>query len=212
MLYLYGAMGPVCTRGITMIEVDAIILAAGLSKRMGQAKLLMPFGEATLLDHFLHKFPYHLFRTVIMVYNDNRVQEIAEKYPLELVYNPSPEQGQGSSICYGAQYSRATDGMLFTVADQPFLGVEVIQPLLEEFGRRPQSIIRSRHIGIPQNPVIFPQYCREKLQEIVGDKGGREVIRQYPEALHYVDFVNELPFKDVDCYQDYTSLLKHLAL
>lgn len=194
-----------------MAEIDAIIMAAGLSRRMGEPKLLLPFGQTTLLDYFLERFPYDLFRDVFLVYGDERVAEIGRGYGVKLIVNPTPEQGQGSSIKYGTEQSQARDGMLFTVADQPFLGRRIITSLVEAFSKAPSKIIRPQHAGKPQNPVIFPRFCQNDLQNIVGDKGGRAVIAQYPDALELIEFTDGRCFKDVDCREDYTLLLGQVS-
>ncbi len=60
-----------------MPKVDAIIMASGLSRRMGCNKLLLPLGDSTVVEQFLGRFPYALFQKVIVVYGDRQVAAIA---------------------------------------------------------------------------------------------------------------------------------------
>lgn len=193
-----------------MVEIDAIIMAAGLSRRMGEQKLLLPFGSTTLLGYFLDHFPFALFREVFLVYSNQEVAEIGRGYGLKLVLNPDPEQGQGGSIKCGVEQSQAKDGMLFTVADQPFLGDEIITSVTQAFSLAPHKIIRPQYGGRPQNPVLFPQFCKDDLGNLMGDNGGRAVIAKYPEAVQLLNFTEELSFKDADYKEDYRFLLEEL--
>lgn len=193
-----------------MPEVDAIIMAAGQSKRMGTQKLLLPFADTTLLEYFLQRFPYHLFTHIYLVYNDIRVAEVAGNFRVTLLYNSVPQNGQSVSIRLGVEKSQAEDGMLFTVADQPFLAEDVIEKLIQEFSENKEKIVRPLCNNKPQNPVIFPRYCCHDLLNIEGDKGGREVISLYPNSLHYINFSRDISFKDADTLEDYKILLMQL--
>ena len=112
-----------------MGRVDAVILASGLSRRMGCNKLLLPLGGSTVLDQFLSGFPYALFENVIVVHGEGEVAAIARRYPVVLCHNQNPEAGKSHSIHLGLSVSTAEDGVLFAVADQPLLTSGVIARL-----------------------------------------------------------------------------------
>lgn len=204
-------MEPVYCKENIMAEIDAIIMAAGLSRRMGEQKLVLPFGTTTLLGYFLKHFPYELFREVFLVYSDERVAEIGREHSVKLVLNSTPEQGQSGSIRCGVEQSQARDGMLFTVADQPFLDRQVIAVLVDDFSHTPTKIVRPQYAGRPQNPVIFPRFCQKDLCNLVGDQGGRAVIAQHPQSLQLIEFTDGRCFKDVDRREDYTLLLGQVS-
>ena len=77
-------------KGRSMCKIDGVILAAGLSKRMGTNKLLLPLGDATILDRFLERFPFARFDNVILVYSDEQVAAIAGRFPMTLCPNRQP--------------------------------------------------------------------------------------------------------------------------
>lgn len=190
-----------------MLRVDAIILASGLSKRMGQNKLLLPLGNTTLLEVFLEKFPFALFNEVLLIVSNSAVAQVASKYPLTICWNSHPEYGKSWAINLGVKQSSATDGLLFCVADQPLLKQETVNLLLKTFTATPNLIIIPRAEGLPRNPVIFPAKFKRELEKLKGDDGGKSVREKHPELQSFVEFENVLQFYDIDTPENYKKLL-----
>jgi molybdenum cofactor cytidylyltransferase len=191
-----------------MCRVDAIILASGLSRRMGCSKLLLPLGDSTVIGQFLSRFPYVVFQKVIVVYGDQQVASIARKYPAILCHNQNPEAGKSHSIQLGLSVSTAEDGIMFAVADQPLLTSGTIRTLVETFGREnSKKIVVPEVAGRPANPVIFPATCRSEFAELHGDSGGRQLIIKQPERVCYVPFASGEEFCDVDTPEKYQEVV-----
>ena len=76
---------------------------------------------------------------------------------------------------------------MFFPSDQPFLKIETILLIMKQF-------LMNNKIQLPQvgmeefSPVIFPQKYREQLLKIVGDKGGKSIIKKE-------DFIDKIKFK-----------------
>jgi len=194
-----------------MSSVDAVILASGLSRRMGVEKLLLPFGEVTVLEYFLQRLPFSLFNRVFLITSDAAAAIVEKKYPLTIIINETREQGKSQAIRLGARLSQAVDGVLFCVADQPLLKETTIYTLLQSFLQHPEYITIPRAAGKSRNPVIFPAALRPELQQLHGDEGGKVVIRKNKERLVYVDFDNAEQFCDLDTPEKYQALLRTLA-
>lgn len=191
-----------------MAKVDAIVLASGLSKRMGCNKLLLPLGKSTVIGQFLSRFPYALFQKVIVVYGDQQVASIASEYPVILCYNQNPKAGKSNSIQLGLSVSTAEDGMMFAVADQPLLTSVTIQMLVEMFSENnSKKIVVPEVDGRPANPVIFPAACRSEFAELQGDSGGRQLITKQPERVCYASFSSGEEFYDVDTQENYQTVV-----
>jgi molybdenum cofactor cytidylyltransferase len=191
-----------------MCRVDAIILASGLSIRMGCNKLLLPLGNATVIGQFLSRFPYELFDKVIVVYGDERVAAIAREYPVILCHNQNPEAGKSKSIQLGLSVSTAEDGMMFAVADQPLLTSGTIRMLVKMFSKNnSKKIIVPKVGGRAANPVFFPASCRIEFAELRGDSGGQQLIKKQPESVCYVHFESGEEFSDIDTPDNYQKVL-----
>ncbi len=191
-----------------MTKVDAIILASGLSTRMGCNKLLLPLGDSTVIGQFLGRFPFALFQEVIVVYGDPQVGAIAREYPVQSCHNKNPEAGKSHSIQLGLAMSTAEGGVMFAVADQPLLTSGSIKILLEKFYKEnAKKIIVPNVAGKPANPVIFPASCRAEFAELHGDRGGRQLLIKQPDRVCYLPFAARDEFCDVDTPEKYQHVL-----
>lgn len=97
------------------------ILAAGLSKRMGNInKLLIDVGGKTILEHsVINALSYSNDITVITGYERERSEDILKNYPVKVIYNPQYENGQESSL--RCLLSHTQSDIIVTLADVPFL-------------------------------------------------------------------------------------------
>lgn len=189
-------------------KVDAVVLAAGCSKRMGSNKLLLPLGQGTLLGQFLSNFPFSYFQRVIGVYSDDRVAAIFSRYPVTLCANPHPEEGKSRSIRLSIAASSGGDGVMFSVADQPLLSKTTIVKLLESFSLHREKIVVPYNGGKPANPVIFPSALLPELKRLQNDDGGKDIISKHRHLVHAVDIPEADEFVDIDTPETYCELLE----
>lgn len=187
--------------------VDAVVMAAGLSRRMGRNKLLLPLGETTVFQQFMESFPYDLFRRVIVVASDPYVCRVTAGRRVVLCENTHPELGKSHTIRLGLSRATGADGIIFVVADQPLLTGATIATLLEEFYRSPDSIILPMAGGKPQNPVIFPADLFDELRALSGDEGGKLIIGDNPDRVRTVSYARPAEFMDIDTVTDYQTLV-----
>lgn len=202
-------MLPAVSPGVSfMTELEAVILAAGQSRRMGRNKLLLPLGDSTVIGQVLSQFPYSLFAGVSVVYADPRVGRIARRFPVRLIANLEPETGKSVSIRLGLLAGNPARGVLFSVADQPLLTAATISKLVLTFRENPGKIILPTTEGTPANPVIFPADLRQELLQLTEDEGGSRVIRRHHEKVFTVPFGCGDEFFDMDKENEYQKILR----
>ena len=97
------------------------------------------------------------------------------------------------------------DGVLFQVADQPFLRRETVARATSLWRERPEAIVALGHRGQRGNPCLFPARFFPELMALEGDRGGSAVIRRHPEALVLVETAAE-ELWDVDTPQALEAL------
>lgn len=192
--------------GFCMVVIDAVIMAAGQSKRMGENKLLLPLGESTVIEQFLNKFPYDLFHKVTVVYSDNDLVKCCEPYPVKLCENKIPDAGKSHTICLGQQNSMNSEGVMYLVADQPLLKRESIQKLINIFKKNINMIVMPVVGEKSYNPVIFPSVCYEELMSLSGDNGGKSIVKNHYDCILPVVFEDEAEFMDIDTKEAYEKV------
>src|SRR2546422_11447770 len=104
--------------------IFAIVLAAGLSRRMGKSKLLLAYGGTTVLRHATeHVLDAGIHDVVVVVGPEHGATARAlEGLPVRLAVNPTPEAGQGSSVGDGVRAMGAgTTERLIALGDKTAL-------------------------------------------------------------------------------------------
>lgn len=191
-----------------MPVIDAVIMAAGLSKRFGQNKLLLPFKGKTVAECFLNSVPFDFFSKINFVYSDEKVRNVCSIYKLNFIKNNKPEIGKGYTIFLGQKESMDSDGTMYFVADQPLIKKETIVNLINKFEQYSDKIIIPKVKGKTYNPVIYPSFCYNDLLTVQKDEGGKSILKKYISDIVYVEFTDKREFVDIDTKEDYRRILK----
>ena len=186
-------------------KVSTILLAAGLSERMGKDKLLLEYNGKTFLEHsidLLIELP--VFERIIVT-TDTRQKQITIPHTIKLCINPHPEKGISSSINIGVEAATGTH-YLFLTADQPLLTTNDLQPLLDAVDINPDNIIFPVINSKPSSPTIFPGIFKEQIRKLRGDNGGRVIRDANKDLLYTIQPANPSNFIDIDNAEDYAKM------
>ena len=188
--------------------ISAILLAAGQSKRMGQLKQLMPFGQSTIVEQAVDNLVGSAVDEVIVVVGykaEDVIKAIAAK-PIKLVINPDYEQGMSTSIIAGLNLVHSgVQGVMLALGDQPLVDSQTINRLIDEFRDHDKGIAIPTYQGKRGHPIIFAIKYKEELLELKGDVGGRQIIKDHPDDILEVAVSSESIIADFDTTGDYQS-------
>jgi molybdenum cofactor cytidylyltransferase len=192
--------------------IELIVMAAGLSRRFGSNKLMADFRGKPLSGWIFEALRSAGCApcTVTVVWHDPDIAVLAESYGFNTCFNPNPEEGQAASIRLGLAASKEAEAYMFLTADQPLLRGQTISGMLKSFPAGQGKIMMAVHKGNTGNPVIFDRKYKASLVQLKGDTGGKQIIRQYPEAVvgYEIEYAEEL--MDVDRAEDLAHLSKIL--
>lgn len=190
--------------------ISGIVLAAGKSVRMGQFKLLLEVQGKSLIRHVVeHALRSRLDEVVVVVGNDSaRIRAEIERYPVRIVDNPSFAEGQSTSLKAGMREIRPdADAVIVLMGDQPFVGPEIIDAIIERYREESCLIVAPEYNGQEGSPVLFHRSLFSELRAASGDKGGRDIVRSRRENVHVVKFDSALAGRDIDTWQEYQEAI-----
>jgi molybdenum cofactor cytidylyltransferase len=187
--------------------IVAVVLAAGLARRMGRPKVLLAFRGKPLVRWSVEALLPHVEDCVVVAgVEDAAVRDALAGLAARVVRNPQPELGQASSIAAGvralAPWTRAA---LVALGDQPRLPPEVVPALLDAFRRTGKAIVAPVYRGTRGTPVLFAAGVFPELAALTGDTGARPVVEARPERVELVPLDLPMP-PDVDTPEDYARL------
>ncbi len=188
--------------------IAGIVLAAGLSLRMGRVKLLLDWGGQPVIRQAVEQVRAGGVDDLIVVVGREAaaMREALSGLPLRFVENPEPEAGQASSIVCGVSaLGPAASAALIALGDQPALPPEVIPRLLETFNRTGKAIVGPLYRGVQGNPVLFAAAVFPELRALAGDRGARSVVEKDPARVALVPFDLPMP-ADLDTLAEYERL------
>lgn len=193
--------------------ISAIILAAGLSSRMGRPKQLLTLGNKTLIRMVTENTLASAVDEVLVVtgHLEKEVSAAISDLPVKVIYNPRYKQGQGTSLALGVQsIDKTASAFLVLMSDQPLITALLINMAIEEFQKSDCLALRPTHQGLPGHPVVFSCSLRAELEALKGDEGARQVLKSLGDKVHYLPVQDESVVFDIDTPEDLEKLKMNL--
>lgn len=186
--------------------IQGLLLAGGASTRFGSQKLLhpLPDGQPLLRQSALHLLA--AMSSVLVVHRpaEPALAEALHGLPVRLLASPRCAEGMGASIAAAVAASSDASGWIITLGDMPWIApatiVAVRDALLEG-----ASIVVPVHNGERGHPVGFGAVWRERLLQLGGDEGAREILKRHPAAVREVPVTDANIHRDVDVPEDVTA-------
>lgn len=189
------------------MEFGIILLAAGASSRMGgEHKLLLPWGDGTVVGQALRNAAQAPVEHLIAVlgYRAEEVRRAAGECgrPVGWVVNPRWEEGMFTSIQAGlAELPPAVEAFFVVLGDMPLIPLAVYADLIAAF--RPRMVCVPTHQGRRGHPVLVSRDLADGAEAPAGDQGLRSVLRRYPERVIEVPVEHPGVCIDLDTPEEY---------
>lgn len=162
------------------VVVGAVLLAAGSGSRMGhKPKCLLELGGVPLIRRQLIALSGAGVDEVVVVlgHHAELIEPVVQTFPVTLVRNPNPDDGQVSSQRLGlAALGGKLDAVIVALADQPLINAQDITALIGAFKKRPEgtSVVFPQFNGERGNPVMFSNEVREQILAGAANIGCRQ--------------------------------------
>ncbi len=175
------------------MTIGAIVLAAGQARRMGAAKLALPFGSETVLGATLAAVASGGLPALVVLGGHADVLR-AVVGALPSVEAPDHALGLAHSLRAGvAAAPRAWDGALVVLGDMPWVRPATYRTLTEAL-RSGAVAVRPVHGRTPGNPVGFARALFPALLALEGDRGAGAILGRLP--------VSDVPVDDPGIHRD----------
>lgn len=195
-------------------QVSALILAAGLSERMGSGKFALEIREGvTFLEHIARLYDGFGCRKIVVILNpkgkqlfDNMVINLPAG--VEILNNHFPERGRFYSIKTGLAPLRDEELVFLQNIDSPMITEEVLNALLNNSGLADTTY--PVYQGRGGHPVLF----NKKLVQTILDCGSDEnILKDYLGKFKSIQTPVNNPdvLININTEADYHELLRHFS-
>jgi molybdenum cofactor cytidylyltransferase len=188
-----------------------IVLAAGESRRMGQPKQLLPFGERTILERVVDTLLTAGIGEVVVVLGHlaDRVRVVLGDRPVKAIVNTAYRQGMLSSVkcgvrAVGAEY----DAVLIALGDQPHIEGAVVGEVIRAYRDSDAGIVIPRYGDKKGHPIIINlRKYREAVANLPEDAGLNVLMQEHADDVRLIDVGTEDIIRDIDVPDDYAREL-----
>lgn len=186
-----------------------LILAAGLSSRMGDFKPLMPFREKTLIESTIDSMLAAGVKQIVIVlgYRGNEIESVLRlHYGKEIIYacNPHYETTDMlTSIKYGLRSMPHCKAFFLLPGDMPVVKKNTFLKLLKARPDDQPSVLFPTLGGYRKHPPLIDYRFRDIILQFEGEGGLRQLWKQQEDSIIHVPVDDDGVWMDLDTMEDY---------
>jgi len=186
--------------------ITALILAAGQSKRMGKPKMLLPWGETTVLGQVITTFKAAGIDDILVVTGGAR--ELVEGLvgdSARTVFNPEFAKSEMlSSVQVGlAGLKPGVEAILIALGDQPQVRERSVRLIVEAYRKSGASIVVPSFQMRRGHPWLVTQSHWDEILQMRSPDSLRDFLYRHAGEIYYVEMEHDSILQDLDTPEDY---------
>lgn len=189
------------------MNISAIILAAGQSKRMGQPKMLLPWGNTTVLGKVIETIQNAGVEDILVVTGGARieVEKIAAQYKVRVSHNENFENGEMlESIQLGIREQiTQSKGVLICLGDQPQVKERSVRIVCEMFLTQKSSIVVPSYQMRRGHPWLVASELWGEILQMHAPESMRGFLNKHADEIFYIEHDSPDILQDLDTPDDY---------
>lgn len=196
------------------INVRAIVLAAGESRRMGRPKMSLPYRESTIIRTVVDVLESSDAIGVIVVLGGNHaeIRPLLEGTAARITVNPNPERGMLSSAQWAlAENDTDAEAFLFALGDQPQIQSGTVDALIAAAERSDKGILIPTQAGRRGHPILIRCSYRAAILNLPDSVGLNALIHAHPQDVEEVPVDSPEIHEDIDTPEDYEEAVNGMS-
>jgi molybdenum cofactor cytidylyltransferase len=157
--------------------IGGLILAAGAGTRFGGAKQIAELDGRPLLEHSIRAMSASPVERVVVVLGAG-AEEVLARVDLDgakPIVCERWEEGQSASLAFGLGELSGCEAVVVTLGDLPRLSTNAIRRVIAARGEGAEAV-RATYAGEPGHPVLLERELFERLRDVTGDHGARNLL------------------------------------
>ena len=194
-----------------MDDIWSIILAAGESKRMEVPKMLLPFGNMTIIEKVIDNVRKSGINNIIVVLGADR-NKILNTVELEHVihcFNDNYKKGMLSSVQCGFKLLPVDfKAVMIFPGDMPLISPEIVKKILNSYYQTRKGLVVPVYRGKRGHPLLIDNKYKYEIDKIDPEEGLRSLAGKFLNDLLEVDTDEKGIIHDIDTRDDYLNAIK----
>lgn len=189
-------------------HIGAVVLAGGMSKRMGQSKVLLPWGAGrTIIEHIIEQLVLARVPqiTVVTGHRAGDVRQVVAASGVDIAHNPQYMTGDMlSSLKVGIRAMPSHIGAaLIVLGDQPRIQPKVVTQVLMAYAEGAGDIIAPSYQMRRGHPLLIANRYWGEILDLPDSGSLRDVLDRHRDRIAYVSVDTDSVLQDVDTPEDY---------
>ncbi len=194
--------------------ITAIILVAGQSKRMGKPKMLLPWGETTVLGKVIETLQRAEIKDFLVITGGARteVERIVTQYGVRSIFNEEYATNEmlGSIQC-GLRFLMSPlssgegqgEGALICLGDQPQVQERSVRLVRETFQKTKSNLVVPSYQMRRGHPWLVARPLWDEILAMKFPQSPRDFLNAHAKDIEYVTVETPTVIEDLDTPNDY---------
>jgi molybdenum cofactor cytidylyltransferase len=194
-------------RAFTESDIAGVVLAAGLSSRMGKPKMVLPWGNRTVIGNVVWTLQIAGVKIITIVTGGSAdlIETALESYLVSTVFNPNYSNGD---MLFSIQAGLVSlpgyvQAALVVLGDQPQIEERTVRDMIDLFHQeKPLLIVPSfnMHRG---HPWLIERYLWADIQTIKPPETMRNFFHRHSDLIRYLEVDSPSILSDLDTPENY---------
>lgn len=188
--------------------ISAIVLAAGQSTRMGQQKMLLPWGQTTVIGKVVSTLSEAGVHDIHVVTGGSRnaLEALLQEYEIDFIFNKDYSNGEMlTSVQIGLRYMGELEAALIVLGDQPQIESNVVQAIVERYLLTQNKIIVPSYKMHRGHPWLIEKSYWKEILNLTPPLTLRDFLNMHNEVIDYICVDTPSVIQDLDTQSDYTQ-------
>jgi CTP:molybdopterin cytidylyltransferase MocA len=186
----------------TAPRIGGVVLAAGLSRRMGGNKLLADLSGKPLLRHAVEAALESRLDPVIVVTGHDAadIEKALGGLNVIFAHNARFADGLSTSLQEGIRALPGDcEGALVLLGDMPGISAALIDRVIAGFDpAQGRAICVAAKGGKRGHPVLWGRQFFEEIESLSGDAGAQSLMARHAGQIGAIETADDAPFTDID--------------
>jgi xanthine dehydrogenase accessory factor len=181
-------------------RIAGVVLAAGMSTRMGKNKLTLPLVGKPLVRHAVEAALTAALDPVLVVtgHDATAIRDTLNGLPVKFVQNNEFADGLSTSLRAGIRALPAScNGAVVLLGDMPDVSSELVARIVAAFDSS-RGICVATAKGERGHPVLWGREFFSEIEKLQGDVGARELMARHADFVCEVEAGDDAPLTDID--------------
>jgi molybdenum cofactor cytidylyltransferase len=190
-------------------SIGAVVLAAGLSTRMGQPKMVLPWNGMTVIEKVIATIIEAGVKSINVITGGahSEVERALHQLPVRTIFNPRYANGEMlDSLQLGLQALQADiDAALIVLGDQPLIEKQVVQNVIALYQNERANLIVPSYQMRRGHPWLVERSLWAQILELKPPQTLRDFMRANSDHILYHVVNTSSILQDLDTPEDYAE-------